>query len=212
MNKFLDTVTSRIIVACLAVFIITMIPSPLGTVIFSYGALIPSRAFKGEVWRFITYLFLHGGALHLVFNMIALWSFGNTMEGVWGSKKFLIFYTVCGVGSGLMCFLLWNSPVIGASGAVLGILAAFAWYFPRRTIYVWFIPMPAWLVVAILTAVSLALAGGGVGNIAHAGHLGGMVTAFAWLIIENKVPRFWAQSSKDAPSRYDITKKRVHWK
>ena len=115
-----------------------------------YFALVPSLVWKEYfLWQLGTYIFLHGGIFHLLFNLLALWMFGGELENYWGSKKFLRFFLFCGIGAGI-CTVLFTPeiyqriPVIGASGAIYGLLLAFGWLFPNRLIYIYFLfPIPA---------------------------------------------------------------------
>ena len=108
--------------------------------------------------------------------MLALWMFGVELEELWGSKRFTIFYLLCGAGSGLLSIFLWNTSIIGALGAILGLLTVYACYFPDRTISMFFIfPMPVKFAVIIIGAISLWGASTGAGGIAHLMHLGGIL-------------------------------------
>ena len=147
-----------------------------------------------QVWQPITYMFLHGGIFHLLFNMLALWMFGVELERMWGSRYFTKFYFVAGGGAALTTILLsfmpfsfstqlYSSLTIGASGAVYGVLLAYAMYFPNRPIYMYFFfPIPAKYFVMIMGGISLyssmSATGGG---IAHTTHLGGLVAAYLYL-------------------------------
>src|SRR5688500_5378968 len=146
------------------------------------------------LWQPVTYMFLHGGIFHILFNMLALWMFGVELERMWGSRFFVKYYFVAGVGAAvttLGCsFLpfafanqLYYSLTIGASGAVYGILLAYARYFPHRPIMLYFVfPIPAKYFVMIIGAISLlsAMSGPG-GGIAHATHLGALVAGYLYL-------------------------------
>ena len=146
------------------------------------------------LWQPVTYMFLHGGIFHILFNMLALWMFGVELERMWGSRFFLKFYFVAGVGAALTTLLLSFTPfafadqlyyslTIGASGAVYGILLGYARYFPHRPILLYFIfPIPAKYFVIIIGAISLlsSMSGPG-GGIAHTTHLGGLVAAYLYL-------------------------------
>ena len=146
------------------------------------------------LWQPVTYMFLHGGIFHILFNMLALWMFGVELERMWGSRFFVKFYFVAGVGAALTTMLcsflpfafsnqLYYSLTIGASGAVYGILLAYARYFPHRPILLYFVfPIPAKYFVMIIGAISLlsAMSGPG-GGIAHATHLGGLVAGYLYL-------------------------------
>ena len=130
------------------------------------------------VWRIITYQFLHGGTFHLLFNMLGLYFFGPPIERIWGSKKFLIFYLGCGVVGGIAYIILsaltgTSAFLIGASGAVLGLLAACAVLFPQMIIILLFFPVPIRF-AALLLAGIYALNVISTGNLADACHFGGM--------------------------------------
>ena len=145
------------------------------------------------LWQPLTYMFLHGGLFHILFNMLALWMFGVELERMWGSRYFTKFYFVAGGGAALTTLLLSFVPgfgnevyyalTIGASGAVYGVLLAYALYFPHRPIYMYFVfPIPAKYFVMIIGAISLlASMGGPGGGIAHTTHLGGLVAAYIYL-------------------------------
>ncbi len=147
-----------------------------------------------QLWQPFTYMFLHGGVFHLLFNMLALWMFGVELERMWGTRFFLKYYFVTGVGAAattlLLSFLpggfgdaLWASVTIGASGAIYGILLAYALYFPDRLIYVYAIfPIKAKYFVMIFGALSLILsATGREGGVAHTAHLGGLLVGYLYL-------------------------------
>jgi membrane associated rhomboid family serine protease len=145
-----------------------------------------------RIWQLGTYLFLHAGVFHLVFNMLALWMFGTELDRIWGTRYFLKFYFVTGIGAGVLTVLvsllpfafaqqLEHSIVIGASGAIFGLLLAYALYFPDRPIYMYFVfAIPAKYFVMIMGALALYASLGDSG-IANATHLGGLVVAYAFL-------------------------------
>lgn len=181
-------------------------------------------------YQLVTHMFMHGGLTHIFFNMFALWMFGYTLENIWGSKRFLIYYMVTGLGAAVLHLgvnyweyyqvlnqltpeqidlvraqglevlashqnyndaamaklnLLLNTPTVGASGAVFGILLAFGMMFPNQYIYIYFaLPIKAKYFVAIYGALELfsGLANDPDSNIAHFAHLGGML--FGFLLIK----------------------------
>jgi membrane associated rhomboid family serine protease len=148
-----------------------------------WGAISPAAFFQGMIWQPFTYMWLHGGLFHLFMNMFVLWMFGGTLESLWGSRRFLRFYLVCGVGAGFV-ILFWNIltglfyvPTLGASGAIYGILMAFSLTWPDRTIMLLFPPMPLKAIWFIPLLFVLSIAMGGGENISHAGHLGGVLVA-----------------------------------
>ena len=154
---------------------------------------VASRSY--EVWRFVSYMFLHGGGMHLLFNMLALWFFGPRLESRWGTKGFLNFYFFCGIGAALVhtIFTLALSsvsgginpaiPLIGASGAIYGILLAYALYWPNQVVYLnFFIPVKIKYLVIIFGVLEfLGTISGSMGDVSHITHLGGLLAAFIYL-------------------------------
>jgi membrane associated rhomboid family serine protease len=148
---------------------------------------------SGHLWQPLTYMFLHAGFSHILFNMLGLWLFGVELERMWGTKFFAKYYVVCGAGAAATTMLLsllpgsiglqlFNSLTIGASGAVYGILLAYALYFPNRPIYIYMIfPIPAKYFVMIMGGISLLSSIGGGGGIAHTTHLGGLIVGYLYL-------------------------------
>jgi len=138
------------------------------------------------IWQLGTYLFFHGDLIHILVNMFALWMFGCQLESTWGSRKFLKFFFVTGIGAGVLSVLFQPFsviPIIGASGAIYGILMAYGMLYPERLVYIYFLfPVKVKYFVAFLGVVAFlsALNSPG-GTIAHMAHLGGMVFAFLYL-------------------------------
>jgi membrane associated rhomboid family serine protease len=146
------------------------------------------------LWQAATYMFVHRELFHLLFNMLALWMFGTELERMWGQTRFLKFYAICGVGAAVTTILasllpfafaspIYYSMTIGASGAVYGLLLAWAMLFPDRPILMFMLfPVPAKVFVLVMGAISLWLSvtssGGGV---AHITHLGGLVAGYLYL-------------------------------
>ena len=157
--------------------------------------LVPRAVFEQlAVYQLVTYMFLHGGMMHLLFNMLALWMFGTELERTWGTRFFTKYYFVTGIGAGVMT-LLWSisglplgdsiyySVVIGASGAIYGVLIAYAMLFPHRTIYMYAVfPIQARYFVMIIGAITfLSSVGAGGTGVAHTAHLGGLVIGYVYL-------------------------------
>jgi len=148
-------------------------------------------------WTIFTYMFVHAGFGHVFFNMLALFFFGPPLERAWGSREFIIYYLVCGVGGAVAALLLVNivgaAPMVGASAAVFGILLAFAMTWPDAPIYVWFLlPVKAKYFVgflALLTFYSTFSAGRASGGTAHWAHLGGLVSGWIWLRYGGRIER-----------------------
>ena len=153
-------------------------------------ALYPYGSGEFKPYQLVTHMFAHGGFFHILFNMYALWMFGTVLERLWGPKKFLIFYFACGLVAGLaQMFLVHNAPAIGASGAIMGLLAAFAYTFPNVQFYILPFPFPikAKYMAAIYAAIDLFGGfSGSTDNVAHFAHLGGLVMGFILVIIWNK--------------------------
>lgn len=144
-------------------------------------------------YQLVTHMFAHGGFFHILFNMYALWLFGAVLEKTWGPKRFLIFYLVCGLAAGITeMFLVPQGAAIGASGAVMGLLAAFAYTFPNVQFYILPIPFPikAKYLAMIYAAIDIfgQFSGYG-GDIAHFAHLGGLATGFILAIIWSKTDK-----------------------
>ena len=166
-------------------------------------------------WQLVTYMFLHGGFFHLLLNMFALWMFGVELENLWGSKKFFNYYMITGIGAGLSNLLiapLFTSvgPTVGASGAVYGILVAFGYLFPERSIYIYgILPVKAkYLVIIYMLIEVFAVAGGSDSGIAHIAHLGGGVVGLIYLLMFNRrgsVNFFGNSGFKDRFTSYTST-------
>jgi membrane associated rhomboid family serine protease len=172
-----------------AVFILTGLLGSSFEADISLLALAPvAVVYHFAIWQLVTYLFLHGGVWHLVFNMLTLWMFGSPLERDWGTRRFLKYYFICGVGAALCDVLLnaalghWNTRTIGASGAIYGLLLAFGVCYPEQTVLMNFLfPIKAKYMVMIYAAIELWMSIGvnsGVSNIAH---LGGMAVGFVYL-------------------------------
>jgi membrane associated rhomboid family serine protease len=155
--------------------------------------LSPKDVFTGfAFWQPFTYMFLHDthGFGHILFNMLSLWMFGTELERRWGTRFFTKYYFVTGVGAAVSTLLIslvsesvYYSLTVGASGAIYGLLLAWAMYFPHRTIYFYFLfPIPARVFVLIVGAIAFLSSFGGPGSgIAHIAHLGGLVVGYLYL-------------------------------
>ncbi|HYG99493.1 MAG TPA: rhomboid family intramembrane serine protease [Terriglobales bacterium] len=165
-----------------------------------YGGLVPAAVTQGWIWQLVTYLFLHSGLFHILFNMLTLWMFGSALESTWGDKQFLEFYFFCGIGAAFVTIavayaalfptlqFLGLSPLtltIGASGAIYGVMVAFAMLYGDQEFMMFPLPFTirAKYLVAILIFISLAQAlGGSRGQtVAQFAHLGGAF--FGWIYI-----------------------------
>jgi len=160
------------------------IPSNLGTV-FEQWTFLP--------WQLITYQFMHGSFSHILFNLFALWMFGMEIENLWGSKKFLYFYLICGTVAGLFQLLIapligmGTGPTIGASGAIFGILIAFGMLFPDRRIYLYFlIPVRAKYLIGFLIILNILWLNDP-SNVAYLAHLGGAFAGFLFIMFDKTI-------------------------
>lgn len=149
-------------------------------------------------WTLVTYMFVHGGFMHVLFNMIGVFFFGPPLERSMGGRAFITYYLVCGMGAALFAVLLIQligTPlVIGASGAVFGVMLAFAWKWPDAPIYLWAIlPVKAkWLVgIAGIGALWATMQAGPRGGVAHWAHLGGLLTGVVYMRYEHALTAWW---------------------
>lgn len=149
------------------------------------------QPFNFQIWQLITYQFMHGGFSHIFFNMFGLWMFGASIEEIFGSKKFLFFYLLAGVSAGLLH--LFVSPLlggaqavtIGASGAVYGVLIAYALFFPDNLIFLYFlIPVKAKYLIGFLIVFEFLAIDSASSGVAHLAHLGGALFAFLYIMFD----------------------------
>jgi membrane associated rhomboid family serine protease len=181
--------TQALLVANIGVFVLQMV---LSGGFAAWFALWPLESGMFMPWQLATYAFLHGGLMHLAFNMYGVWMFGGELERVWGSRRLGVFYAAS-VGTAALAQLIVTgmsgsmSPTVGASGGLFGLLMGFAMVFPQRRITPLLppIPMPAWVFVMLYGAIELTLGvTGNASGIAHFAHLGGLLGG--WLVI-----RYW---------------------
>lgn len=196
MFNRLPPVTRALLIANIAVFLLQWGLGEARMAQFMLWPLGGPDAYAFQPWQLLTYGFMHGGLLHLLFNMLVLFMFGAPLEHVWGQKRFLFFYLACVVGAGL-CQLAVGAwmmseggqayPTVGASGGVLGLVLGYGLLFPQQKVMIFPIPffIPARIAVVLIGAFAL-FAGmtGAMPSIAHFAHLGGMLTG--WLVI-----RYW---------------------
>lgn len=196
-----------------------LMPDKLHELLVQSGALDASQKF--QPYQIVTHMFSHAPPpmlFHILFNMFTLWMFGRVLENVWGGKRFLFFYLACGLGAAALhlgmqyfrCEQLLQAfnendieavksnlgaaaPALGASGAVMGVMMAFAYLFPNTELYIMFIPFPVKAKWAMLGLAAIDLFGGVArisgDNIAHFAHLGGAVTGFFIVLYWNKTNR-----------------------
>jgi membrane associated rhomboid family serine protease len=210
-------IVKNLIIINVLVFIAQAIFEGLTRKIMMYPVQHP----EFKPYQIATHMFAHAplpAIFHIVFNMFGLWMFGKILENVWGAKRFLFFYLACGVGAAFLHlaiqYFTWEQmeaaynagnmakaqsygaslgPALGASGAVMGIFAAFAYLFPNTELFIMFIPFPIKAKWAMLGLAAIDLFGGVANvsgdNIAHFAHLGGAITGFILVLIWNKTGR-----------------------
>jgi membrane associated rhomboid family serine protease len=177
-----------ILIANGVMFLVRLIYEP----IILYLGLIPEFVVQSLwIWQPVTYMFLHAGPIHILFNMLGIWMFGVELERLWGTKFFLRYYAITGIGAGLTVIAvgllpfddaarIYGNTTIGASGALYGILMAFAIYFPERPILMFLLfPIPAKYFVMIVGALAFLSAPGS--QVSQAAHLGGLIFGYFYL-------------------------------
>ena len=177
-----ESIVNQIIIVNVVIFILELVLRD--TAFINFFGLMPRLVVtKGFVWQLVTYMFLHGGFWHLLLNMFIIYMFGSTLEGVWGSQRFLRYFFICGLGGALGSFIFsYNATVIGASGAGYGILVAYAMLFPYNQIYVWgILPVRARTLVIFVVIIEFVSGFTGGDGVAHFAHLGGMAAGFIYV-------------------------------
>lgn len=220
--KVLPTVVKNLLIINVLMFLASVTLERFNIDLTSILGLHFFKASDFRIYQFVTYMFMHANFAHLFFNMFALWMFGNTLENVWGSQRFLLYYMVCGLGAGLcqelvqyieyttqlteyatvntgsqiitMDAYLNMMTTVGASGAIYGLLLAFGMMFPDSRIYLYFfIPIKAkWFVIGY-AVVELLMGLGGHDNIAHFAHLGGMLFGLILIL-------YWKKHGMNGPN------------
>jgi membrane associated rhomboid family serine protease len=186
----ISTALKALIGANVAIFLLTVIPS-VREFFLLYLALNPAVVLtRLWVWQLGTYMFLHAGISHILFNMLALWMFGAELEWMWGTRRFLTFYLITGAGAAALTVLfsllpfsfaqsLYGAEIVGASGAIYGILLAYAMHFPNRPILLSFLfPIPAKYFVMIMGAIAFYSSLSDAGGVANATHLFGLLVGY----------------------------------
>lgn len=182
-----------LLIANTAIFLVSFFAEMLGFgAVFALLGLSPLMVLKsGTIWQFVTYMFIHSptGIGHILFNMLALWMFGSDLERDWGTRFFWKYYLVCGVGAGLMDLVIrltfglpLNVLIIGASGAIFGLLLAFGMLYPNRTIlFMLLFPIQAKYFVMIIGGIAFLMSFQSGDNVSHITHLSGMLFGFLYL-------------------------------
>jgi len=194
-----STIIRTLIITNLVIWAIITLAG-MERLLFPYFGLVPKLVWsKLMVWQPFTYLFLHAGFWHVALNMFVLWMFGSELEREWGGTFFLRYYLITGVGAGLITMLFsLNStmPVVGASGAVYGILLAYGLAYPNRHVYLYFMfPVKVKYIVSFLAIIAfMASIRPGTSTISHLTHLSGMV--IGWLYLKSGWRSTWYHLSQ----------------
>lgn len=174
----------NLVIANAALFVVGAIVGPAFN---QHFGLVPQKVLSERwVWQPVTYMFVHAGFFHLFFNMFMLWMFGMAIEARWGTSEFLKFYFICGLSVALVKVLVWphsTTPLVGASGALFGLLVAFAMLYPDAVVYLYFfIPVKAAHMALLCGAMEfLLMLGQGNGGVDHFAHLTGLVVGYVYL-------------------------------
>ena len=168
-----------LLIVNLIIFLLVEISSYKSEVFIFFG-LSPAIIWnKYKFWQLATYLFIHGGFFHIIFNMFVLWMFGKDLEREWGKKDFLVYYFICGIGAGLLSAIFnYNSyiPIVGASGAIYGLLVAYGFTYPDRLVYLYgLIPIKIkHMIIGLGLIAFFASLSASQSNVSHITHLSGM--------------------------------------
>ncbi len=183
-------IVKQLLIANFAIFIASLLFQP----VFELGAARPVLFWEhGYLWQPFTYMWLHspGTIWHILMNMFVLWMFGSPLAMVWGARRFLRFYVLCGVGAGLFIvtvpYLVASGtgsiyiPTVGASGAVYGVVLAYSLTWPDRTIMLIFPPVAFRAIWIIPVMFLFTLVGDRSGTVSHVAHLGGVLVAWIYM-------------------------------
>lgn len=197
-RRFDITAVKALIAVNTLVFVLMGVSPTLADFADSVFGLSDRGLAKGMIWQFITYQFVHAGFFHLLVNMLGLWFAGNILERIFGPRRFVVFYLLCGIAGGLLQIALSPGPtVVGASGSVCGLVAAFSTMFPQMPVtallfFVIPIRMRAMWLGIIVAGVSLfMLLTGWLGNIGNAAHLGGAIAGFGLVKYQRRRERLY---------------------
>ncbi len=215
----LTKVTRALIVTCVICYFIDFILYHVGFTVHGLNlneilGLVPARI-KADywLWQFVTYVFMHGHPLHLLLNMLILWYFGAEIEMRLGQSSFLKYFFICGIGAGVFNFLVsavftdpirLTHPIIGASGAIFGILAAYGIFYGNRYFLVFFLfPMKAKYFVLVMAGIELIMGveSNAQDNVAHFAHIGGMFVGAVYIYFRYLRPGGTRGSSKKDAER-----------
>jgi membrane associated rhomboid family serine protease len=201
-------IIKNLLIANGVVFIAQLMGPSIGFDVTSFGVVQPAAVWHDfQLWRVFTYMWLHspGSILHIAFNMFSLWMFGSPLALLWGEERFLKYYLLCGTGAGFLIASLpymlsmigigssigtFSAYTLGASGAVMGVLLAYSFTWPDRTLMLIFPPIPIkaiWLIPLIFVMEWMSASTGN-SNVSHTGHLAGVLVGWIYLVNEGRTP------------------------
>jgi membrane associated rhomboid family serine protease len=178
--------------------------------------LVPYKVlYEYALWQVVTYMFLHGGLMHVGLNMLMLWMFGVQLERLWGSKEFVQYYLITGIGAGIINIVFTPTsviPTIGASGAIFGLLLAYGVTFPNNIIMLYFIiPIKAkYLVILGALLELLMMRSSPVDGVAHFAHLGGIAVGFIYIKTRPLFDKAYRKASGQVEERREAKQIKLH--
>ena len=187
MGRLTDAVKHLIIINVIFYLVTFFVPNMHEKMMEWFALFYPTSEYFMP-WQFVTHMFMHGGFMHILFNMYGLWAFGSPLEQLWGRNKFFFFYFSAGLGAALIYTIAnyffedYNAVAVGASGAVYGVLVAFAMKFPNAKLALIFFPVPIaakyFIPLLVFGDLFFGFTSYSVGNIAHFAHIGGALVGF----------------------------------
>ena len=187
MGRMTDAVKHLIIINVIFYLVTFFVPNMQEKMMEWFALFYPASEYFMP-WQFVTHMFMHGGFMHILFNMYGLWAFGSPLEQLWGRNKFFFFYFSAGLGAALIYTIAnyffedYNAVAVGASGAVYGVLVAFAMKFPNAKLALIFFPVPIaakyFIPLLVFGDLFFGFTSYSVGNIAHFAHIGGALVGF----------------------------------
>ncbi|PID70128.1 MAG: rhomboid family intramembrane serine protease [Flavobacteriales bacterium] len=195
MMRITDAVKHLLIVNVIFYLVTYFVPNMQEKMLEWFALFYPTSPFF-KPWQFVTHMFMHGGLIHILFNMYALWAFGSPLEQLWGRNKFFFFYFSAGLGAAAVYtlsnyfFQTYDAVAVGASGAIYGVLVAFAMNFPNAKLALIFFPVPVaakyFIPLIIIGDLYFGFTGYSTGNIAHFAHVGGALIGFLIMLFWKK--------------------------
>jgi membrane associated rhomboid family serine protease len=197
-RRFEITAVKALIAINVLIFVLMLVSPSLADFVDAVFGLSTRGLAKGMIWQFVTYQFVHAGFLHLLVNMLGLWFAGNILERIFGVRRFFVFYLLCGIFGGILQIALSPGPatVVGASGAVCGLVAAFSTMFPQMpvTALIYIVPVrmrAMWLGIIVAGVSLFLMLTGWFGDIGNAAHLGGVIAGFGLVKFYRRKERFY---------------------